>query len=351
MTNSPTDESLEVLDLDDLEADPEAWNEYAEAQGWSDGFPLVMPTEAAVARFVETVRGDNEPIAPIAPRQVVPTKQSLAANAVMAGCRAEYFPAVMAAVRAVLDPDYNLHGVLATTHPCTQMVLVNGPLRAELDINCGSNCFGQGWRANATIGRALQLVLLNIGGARPGEMDRSTQGSPAKFAFCFGENEEESPWEPYHVRRGFGAGESVVTTLASEGPHNINAHARNTGEGLIATISGTMSHPGANTIYGIGPLFVAIGPEHAQTLKRDGWTITSMQEAMFEGSRVSMDRVSKENQDSYEGQDIPLINGHYYLTPSPEDIHIVVAGGPGKHSAYIPSFGGTMASSVRIASR
>ena len=339
-------EENEVLDIGDL--DPDRWNDYAEEQGWSDGLPMVMPTESAVERFVAVARGDNEPFPPISPRQVVPTLRSLAANAVMAGCRPEYFPVVLGAVRAVLDPEYNLHGSLATTHPCSQMVLVNGPSRHALGINCSSNCFGQGWRSNASIGRALQLVLLNVGGARPGVMDRSTQGSPAKFAFCFGENEEHSPWEPYHVRRGFEASDTVVTVMAAEGPHNINDHASNTGEGLMTTIAGTASQPGANTIYGKGPYFIVIGPEHAQTLARDGWQIESMQAAIFERSRVPVDRVSKENQASYEGQDIPVIKGHYYLTPTPDLIHIVVAGGPGKHSAYIPSFGGTAASSVRI---
>ena len=336
----------EVIELGDL--DPAEWNDYAEAQGWSDGLPLVMPTESAVERFVAAARGENEPFPPISPRQVVPTLRSLAANAVMAGCRPEYFPVVLSAVRAVLDPAYNLHGVLATTHPCTQMVLVNGPSREALGINCSSNCFGQGWRANASIGRAVQLVMLNVGGARPGDMDRSTQGSPAKFAFCFGENEEESPWEPYHVRRGFDVNDTVVTTMAAEGPHNINDHGSVTGEGLLTTMSATISQPGANTIYRNGPYFVVIGPEHAQTLARDGWQIDSMREAIYERSRVPAARVSKENQASYEGQDIPVEDGHYYLTPSPEDIHIVVAGGPGKHSAYIPSFGGTAASSAQV---
>jgi len=342
-------ETEEVLDLDGVEVSD--WNDFAQARGWSDGLPLVPPTEDVVARFVETVRGDNEPIPPVSPRLVVPTMQSLAANAVMAGARPEYFPVVVAALRAVLDPDYNLHGSLATTHPCTQMVLVNGPIREKLGINCASNCFGQGVRANASIGRALQLILLNVGGARPGVMDRSTQGSPAKFAFCFGENEEESPWEPYHVRRGFEAGESVVTTMAAEGPHNINDHASNTGEGLMTTIAATVSQPGANTIYGKGPYFVAIGPEHAQTLARDGWTIETMKESIFERSKVPVDRVSKENQASYDGQDVPLRGGCYYLSPDPDHIHIVVAGGPGKHSAYIPSFGGTAASAVPVRSR
>ncbi|MDP6707800.1 MAG: hypothetical protein QF893_15760 [Alphaproteobacteria bacterium] len=339
-------EQAEVIELDDL--DPEAWNEYALAQGWSDGFPLLVPTEAAVERFVEVCRGDNEPFDPVSPRRVVPTMQSLAANAVMAGCRPEYFPVVLAALRAVLTPEYNLHGSLATTHSCAPMLLVSGPLCQELEINCSSNCFGQGWRANATIGRALQLILLNVGGAKPGVMDRSTQGSPAKYAFCFGENEELSPWEPYHVRRGFDAGDSVVTAMPAEAPHNINDHGSTTGEGILTTIAGTISQVGANTIYSTGPLFIVLGPEHAQTIHRDGWSIPDIQEHLYRESRVHVSRVSKDNQESYAGMGRPLVSEHYPMTPTPEDIHLLVAGGPGKHSAYIPPFGFTEACSVRV---
>ncbi len=337
----------ELLDLEDMEL--EDWNQYAIEQGWSDGFPLHIPTESAVERMMERTRGDNQEIPPVSPRSVVPTMQSLAANAVMAGCRPEYFPAVVAALRAVLDPDYNLHGMLATTHPCASMILINGPARKALEVNCSTNCFGQGWRANATIGRALQLILLNVGGAKPGEMDRSTQGSPAKFAFCFGENEEESPWEPYHVRRGFDAEDSVVTTMAAEPPHNINDHGSTTAEGLLTTMGATIGQPGANTIYGKGPYFVVIGPEHAQTLARDGETIESMKNQIYERSAVPVQNVSKENQESYADADHHPRNGRYYLTPSPDNIHVLVAGGPGKHSAYIASFGGTIASSVQFA--
>ena len=336
----------EVIELDDL--GPEQWNEYVFERGWSDGFPLVVPTEAAVERFTATCRGDNEPFAPISPRRVIPTLRSLAANAVMAGCRPEYFPVVLTAVRAVLTPEYNLHGSLATTHSCAPMLLVNGPIRKELDINCSSNCFGQGWQANATIGRALQLILLNVGGAKPGVMDRSTQGSPAKYAFCFGENEEQSPWEPYHVRRGFDAGDSVVTAVPAEAPHNVNDHGSTTGDGILTTIAGTISQVGANTIYCNAPYFIVLGPEHAQTIDRDGWSIPDMQEHLYTQSRVHVSRVSKDNQESYAGMGQPLVDDHYHLTPSPEDIHILVAGGPGKHSAYIPPFGFTEACSVRV---
>lgn len=337
----------QVLDVEDL--DVEAWNEYAAAQGWSDGLPLMVPTESSVKRFVEICRGDNEPFAPLSPRQVVPTLESLAANAVMAGCKAEYFPAVVAALRCVQAPDYNLHGSLATTHSCAPMLLVNGPARGSLGINCSSNCFGQGTRANAAIGRALQLILLNVGGAKPGDMDRSTLGSPAKYTFCFGENEEESPWAPFHERRGFSADDSVVTAMSAEPPHNLNDHGSTSGDGLLTTFGSSIATPGANTIYGKGPYFLVIGPEHAATLARDGFTVESVQAEIYERSKVHVSRVSAENQESYAGMHHEPVGDHYYLTESPGHIHVVVAGGPGKHSAFIPSFGGTSVESVRIA--
>jgi hypothetical protein len=268
----------------------------------------------------------------------------------MAGCRPGYFPAVLAALRAVLDPEYNLHGTLATTHPCAPMIMVSGPARAELGINSGPNCFGQGTRANAAIGRALALILLNVGGARPGEMDRSTQGSPAKFAYCFGENEEASPFEPYHVRRGFAASDSVVTVMAGEAPHNINDHGSTSGEGLMTTICQTIAQPGSNNIYGGGPFFLVLGPEHAATLHRDGFTVDLMRERLLTGTRVHVSRVSKENRESYAGMGRDPVGDHYLLADSVETIHIAVAGGPGKHSAFIPSFGGTAVISARIRS-
>jgi hypothetical protein len=337
----------EVVEVGDLDFDQ--WNDLAIEKGWSDGLPLMVPTEEKVERMVEACRGDNEPFLPMSPRRIIPTLRNIAANAVMSGCRPEYFPVVVAAVRAVLIPGYNLHGTLATTHPCAQGIIVSGPIRHQLGINCGSNCFGQGTKANATIGRALQLTLLNVGGAKPGEMDRSTQGSPAKYSFCFGENEEECPWEPYHVRRGFAAGDSVVTILPSEPPHNINDHASTSGEGILTTIASTISQAGANVISGDAPYTVVLGPEHAQTIHRDGWSIQDMQEKLFTDSAVHVSRVSKEQRKYYEGRTSHLVNDRYHLSRGPEDIQILVAGGPGKHSAYIPTFAHTEACSVRIA--
>src|SRR5262249_41032909 len=149
--------------------------EFVIDRGWGDGMPAVRPTEERVARFVEVARRANDLLPAIPPRWVVPTIESVAANAVMAGCKPDYFPVVLAALRAAAQQPYNLHSVLATTHPCTNMIMVSGPGRRQLGINCGANCFGQGTRANATIGRAVQLVMLNIGGAKPGSTDRATQ--------------------------------------------------------------------------------------------------------------------------------------------------------------------------------
>lgn len=343
------DAEPEIIDLGDADAD--AFNDHALARGWGDGLPLVPPTEARVEAMLAAAADEPGDFAAMPPRQVFPTLRTIAANAVMAGCRPEYFPVVVAAVRAVLQPDYNLHGSLATTHSCTNMIVVNGPIRERIGLNCGANCFGQFRQANVAIGRALQLCTLNIGGARPGETDRSTQGSPAKIAFCFGENEEESPWAPYHVRRGFAAGDSVVTCIPSEGPHNINDHGSTTGEGILTTVAGTITVPGSNTMYRRGPYMVAFGPEHAATLERDGWSIAAIQEKLFEDSAIHISRVSEDNRRHYADREQLPVNDRYYLTPTPQDIQIVVAGGPGKHSAYVPSFGYVAACSERIRHR
>ena len=336
----------EVLDIPDM--DPDAWADFVEKQGWTDGLPLVPPTEAAVARMVDGARGDNEPITAITPRLMKPTMRSLGANAVMAGCKPEYFPVVLAALRAVLVADYNLHGTLATTHSCAPMVMINGPLRTALNVNCGSNSFGQGWRANAASGRALQLILNNVGGAKPAIMDRSTFGSPAKYTFCFGENEEESPFAPYHVRKGFNAEDSVATVISSEPNHNLNDHGSTTGLDLLTTFAGGIATPTSNTISAKGPFFIVFGPEHAATLARDNWTVEAIQNFLYEKARVPIHHVSRENQFRYETGGNPPEDGFYKVAPTPDDIHVAVAGGPGKHSAWIPSFGGTAAISVRV---
>ncbi len=185
-------------------SDPAALFYFVMAQGWSDGLPVLPPTRAAVSAMIGAcgLKRDHV-LGTMPPLNGIATVEKIAANAVMAGCLPEYFPLVLAGVTGMLQPGFNLDGVQTTTGNVAPLVIVNGPCRKTLEINCGANVLGQGWRANATIGRAIRFVMTNIGGAVPGLYDKSTVGQPAKYTFCIGENEEENPWESLHVERGF----------------------------------------------------------------------------------------------------------------------------------------------------
>jgi hypothetical protein len=337
----------EIIDVAD--ASPEAWYELAEERGWGDGLPTLPPTEESISRFLAAASWAEQDLpGPIPPRWVRPTAASLAANAVMAGCRPEYFEVVLAGLHAVLEEPFNLTGVLATTHPCTPILIVSGPARLEIGLNCGAGCLGQGTRANAATGRAFHLVMQNIGGAVPGKMDLATHGAPTKFSYCFGENQEVSPWAPYHVRQGFAAHESVVTVMASEAPHNINDHGSETGDELVTTIAGTISQVGCNNLLLGGPHLLVLGPEHAATLHEDHWTVEQIQEAVFERSRIPVDRVAAANRDEIASWGRRPENGAYTVGNTPDELHVLVAGGRGKHSLWIPTFAASQAVSHRI---
>ena len=181
-------------------------------QGWTDGLPVVPPTPEKVEAMVAALGGQPEEVeARVPPRWGNLTREVLAINMVMAGCKPEYAPVVRAAMLAMCDPHFNLNGIQATTHMAAPLLVVNGPIRSEIGLNAGANVFGSGNRANATIGRAIRLVLLNVGGAWPGELDKSTLGHPGKYTFCIAENEEASPWEPFHVQHGYHKDESTVS--------------------------------------------------------------------------------------------------------------------------------------------
>src|SRR5213596_748995 len=187
--------------------------------GVSDGLPVVPPTRARVSRAVEmSGRDGSELVAEVPPNYGRATVEKVAVNAVMAGCRPEYLPVVIAAVEAVCDEAFDLHGVSATTNAPSPLVIVGGPILTALDINCGAGVFGSGWRANATIGRALRLVCVNVGGARPGEVSMSTLAHPGRYTYCIGEREEASPWESLAVEHGFPPGDSTVAVLAADAP-------------------------------------------------------------------------------------------------------------------------------------
>ena len=247
--------------------------EFMASQGLDDGLPVVPPTEARVLRMLEgTTRPASDVVARVPPNLAPATVEKVAINAVMAGCRPEYLPVVIAAAEAACTDAFNLHGVLATTYFATPVIVVNGPIRQRIGLNCGGNVFGQGFRANATIGRALQLLVRNVGGGRPGEVDMSTLGQPGKFTCCIGEHEEVSGWDPLHVERGFPAGTSTVTVFAGEAPRAIRDQLSRTARSLGASMGWcleTMAHP---KLHRMGEVLLVVSPEHAKTFARDDYT-------------------------------------------------------------------------------
>lgn len=316
-------------------------NETFYERGWTDGLPIVPPTEEAVEAMLRpTERDREEVIGVLAPRQGEATVEKVAINAVMAGCLPEYLPVVIAAVEAVADPEFNLDGVQATTHPVAPLIVVNGPVARRLAINSGYNCFGQGFRANATIGRALRLVLMNVGGGTPGSGDRSTQGSPSKYSYCVAENEEANPWGPLHVDRGFPLEASTVTVLGCEAPHNIQDHYSNTGLGVLQNVAGAMGEAGSNNLLRHGFPMLSLGPEHAATIAADGYDRASIREYIFENARYPIDRLSPEYAEVLRELNGEDADGMARIIERPEDLLIIVAGGSGKHSCWHPTFGG-----------
>jgi hypothetical protein len=335
------------IDADD---DFDAINRLYMERGWGDGLPIVPPTAERVEKMLEYCdRPWHEPIAKIAPRYGEATPLRLAANAVMAGCAPNYFPLFMLAIEAMCEEPFNLYGVQATTHLCAPLVIVNGPVALELGINSGHNAFGPGTRSNATIGRAIRLALLNIGGAIPMLGDMSTFGAPSKFSYLVAENEAASPWEPLHVERGFAREASTVTVVGAECPHNINDHESLSGEGILTTIAGTMGITGSNDVYYEAQPVVVMGPEHAKMVANDGYSKADAKRFLQEHANLPLGKFSRENierrfritfKEKYANAGLDALVPQ---VQNAEDIIIAVIGGAGKHSAFIPTFGATKA--------
>jgi len=324
-------------------------------RGWGDGLPLIPATAERVAGMLGgTRRPAGDLVAVLPPRLGRATVERVAVNAVLAGALPEHLPVILAAVEAVGQPAFNLQAVQTTTHPCSPLVIVNGPIAANLRINGAGNALGQGHRANAVIGRALRLVLQNVGGARPGREDRATQGHPGKYSYCVAENEAASPWAPLSVDRGFPREVSTVTVCGSEAPHNINDHGSSTPEGILTTVAGTVAVVGSNNIYLGGEPLVMLGPEHAATVAGGGWSKDDFKRALWERAQVPLSRFDPSNLERFA-----VIHPAGFKDRPPEtlapiarewsDIMIVVAGGAGKHSVFVPTFGATRSVTLRIA--
>ena len=241
-------------------------------RGWTDGLPVVPPTERRVLAMLEgTKRAPQEIVAVVPPDLVECSVEKVAINAVLAGCKPEYLPVVLAAVEAACTDAFNIHGLLATTMPVGPVLIVNGPIRRAIGMNSGINALGQGNRANATIGRALQLVIRNVGGGRPGEVDRATFGNPGKLGFCFAEDEEGSPWTPLSADLGVAAGRSSVTLFPGEGPRSIVDQLSREPESLARSFAAclrTLHHPKLPLVF---DCILAVSPEHARVFADAGW--------------------------------------------------------------------------------
>jgi hypothetical protein len=319
------------------------------SRGWSDGLPIIPPTPERYEKMLgDSGLDPNEFLALIEPRQGQATVAKVAINAVMAGCQPEHLPVLIAATKAMGQPALNLKALNTTTHPCTALALISGPIVDAIDVNSTYNAMGQGSLANATIGRALRSILLNIGGGTPGILDRATMGTPAKFSFCFAERVEENPWgETLAMERGHGAEQSTVTLCGVEGPHNVNDHYGKTAEEILMTLGGTMASPGLNNSYLGGEIMVVLGPEHAEIMAKDGFSKADIRNFLMENARIPAYALSEPQR---------VIMRHYVperllaegdegarIATSHGDIQLVVAGGAGRHSAIIPSFGNTRA--------
>ena len=328
--------------------DSDLFGTYVKA-GWTDGLPIIMPTERRVSEFVErSGRDASESIGYIPPLGGAATIQKVAANAVMAGCEAAHMPILIAAVEAVLDPAMNVGGIQCSTHMASPLLIVHGPIRNEIGINSGANAFGQGVRANATLGRALKLILVNIGGSRPGQADKATLGQPGKFTFCIGENEEESPWPGLHVDRGLSPDESAVTVYGAEGPQNINNQAADNPFDILKTVASMMTNLGSNHIFIQGESFVALCPEHAQIIASFGWNKGDVQHFLLQNATRSQADIKAGGIYGNNTQNYTLWprwvdrNDPYCRVPVARrvsDITVIVTGGPGRHSAYLPGWG------------
>ena len=319
------------------------------SRGWTDGLPIIPPTPARYEKMLSGTNFDeNQLLSLIEPRQGKATVGKVAVNAVMSGCLPEHLPVLVAAANALGNSDLNLKALNTTTHPCAVLAIISGPIVEEIDINSTYNALGQGSLANATIGRAVRSILLNIGGGTPGILDRATMGSPAKFSFCFGERADESPWgETLAMERGFGPDQNTVTLCGVEGPHNVNDHYGKTAEEILLTVGGTMAQPGLNNSYLGGEIMVVLGPEHAEIIAKDGFSKSDIRNFLMEHARIPAHALSDPQRDIMR-QIVPdrLLNngkGDALIVTSHDEILLMVAGGAGRHSAIIPSFGNTRA--------
>ena len=330
---------LSALQAERVEIGDDLWavNAFFEEKGWTDGLPIIPPTEERVAQMLAAVkRNPSDVVGIVPPRWAPATVEKIAINGVMAGCLPSYMTLLIAAVEAITDPKLNLYSLQATTGGPAVMVIINGPVRSKLKINGGSNALGEGWRANATIGRCIRLIQRNIGGSYPGTTCKATLGWPGKYSICIGENEEASPWEPLHVERGFDRNTSTVTAISADGSTRASDLDSTKAVGILTNFAQRMEGPS-------GPeAIMVICPEHAKIIAGDGYAKADVKRFVWERAAYRMKDLPEETfaQRVKRRPDLKLTRDSVIpVTDKPEDILVVVAGGDGSQSQYIHVWG------------
>ena len=340
----------------EVSSDFDAIQDYYEQQGWTDGLPVVPATEQSVRRMLSPCGQDpGAVLGRVQPRNADVTLEKVAINAVMAGCKPEYFPVVVAAVKAALHPDFNIAGVQATTGGAAPAVIVNGPLATSLGINGDSGCFGPGYRANASIGRALRLFVRNVAGLVPGEMDKATLALPARYTFCFSENEARSPWDPRHVELGLAPSDSMVTLMGVRGMSTIMESTSPTGFEVLRTLVGSLRTVGLSNYYQTGTgaqMALVLCPEHAAEIHASGLSKQDVRDYVFQNARMPLSRLKgiahygSRNWPHWIDESDPEAMAP--VVRSADDILVIVAGGDGRHSAWLSGWGVTRVVSQQI---
>jgi len=323
------------------EQDPAELIEMYFRRGWTDGLPVIPPSEKTVnAALAAADLSADEVVGEIPARNVKITADKVAINAILAGCRPEYMPAVLAAVKGICHPDFGYHGPATSTGGAAIAIIVNGPMVGRLGINAADNAFGPGFRPNATIGRAVRLLMMNTLDTRPGRLDRSTLGNPGKYTLCFGEDEENSPWEPLHVEKGFKPHESTVTVFATEGPHQIYNHLSKDPQTLCITMADSMANLGSMNITGQQNMVVVFAGEHQEVFRNSGWSKAQVKQCLFDHAHRSTAEIKRagrmpgpiSKKDEIERR---------HVVRKPDDILVVSAGArAGAFSACLPGWGG-----------
>jgi hypothetical protein len=324
-------------------------NDYFYQQGWTDGLPIIPPTEDLVATMLEASPAPAEQVlGQLPPRNGTVTVEKVVINAVMAGCQPAYFPVVLAAVKAVLQPQFNAGGITTTTGGAAPVVIVSGPIARRLGIHSGTAVLGSGHRANATIGRALRLTMRNLGGATADTMEKSTHGWPGKYTMCLAEHAERNPWEPLHVELGFAPEVSIVIVVAARGISTIVEASQESGLGDLETLVSSMRGEGISgysyQARGASPV-VVLGPEHAAEIAAAGFGRKEIKEYIFQHARMPLGHLRDRGHwgarswpEAWEQQPedflVPLVT-------SPDRLILVVAGGDGRHSSWFPAWSAT----------